>query len=163
MNVKTFKIILLVMLIPITSKSSIDTPSFWGEIKIKMLDGSIYLKLNKQNKLKTMKLIISGKKFKVKKELLNDIPTPVLSTIKITGGCTFEPLICYKYVSFNYVEELNMDDFPDWYEEPKVIYTFKEGKFYERFQEIKIKKHTWKLIKVNSEGIKTESINNLKD
>jgi len=133
--------------------ASQDVVYFWNNLSFETDQGKVFLEVNRETgKLETMRLTIDRKEILVDKKHFKGISSIQLNTVKFTGGCSFNPVKCYKFISFNYLEDVDFDVYPDWYEDPKVTYTFSEGKYLDRMQRIQRSEKYWELITTSKDG-----------
>ena len=153
--------------LPNLSQASRDFPSIWNYLHIKTEDGRI-IQITTDQKSETIKEFQVTIK-KVTSELASkwfiDIPNPNLSTIKVTDGChsTLDEhdhisMDCSDHISFNFYDnKVNFegDIIPEWYQDPKVIYYFKDGLISSRLIQINEKKDHWTSYWMHHDGSHT--------
>ncbi|TQV88263.1 hypothetical protein [Aliikangiella coralliicola] len=153
MKLSIAKLALLLFLFSSCCFASPDVIYLWNNVSFETDQGKVFLEVNRETgKLETMKLTINGKEILVGKKHFEGLSSIQLHTVKFTGGCSLNPVKCYHFISFNYLEDVDFDVYPDWYEDPKVTYTFSEGEYQDRRQRIQKSEKYWELITTNKDG-----------
>jgi len=144
--------------------ASADIPYQWNSVIIEVDRGaSVKLVRNKEtSRIEIFEIEFDGKNSKLDKKWFDDLDSPQLRTVKITSGCNLYTresgnfvTDCSSHISFDFWIEIEGEDLPEWYEEPRVIFYIKAGIINKRLIKVKDSENHWSLQWLDSLGNKT--------
>ncbi|TQV73901.1 hypothetical protein FLL45_13635 [Aliikangiella marina] len=154
MKLLSLKIVFISVFFSTSCLASQDTVYFWNNVSFETDQGKVYLRVDqKTGALSEMRVFIDDKEVSVDNKYFLGLSSIQLNTVKYSGGCSFRPVKCYKYLSFEYRVDVDFEVYPDWYEDPQVTFIFSEGQFVERRQRIKKSPKLWELISTDLKGV----------
>lgn len=154
MKLFSLKIVCLYVFLSTSCLASQDTVYSWNNVSFETDQGKVHLSVDEETgALSEMRVFIDDKEVSVDNKYFLGLSSIQLNTVKYSGGCSFGPVRCYKFLSFEYRVDVDFEVYPDWYEDPQVTFIFSEGGFVERRQRIKKSPKLWELITTDREGI----------